>query len=271
MRLDGHIHLDLDEVDQKDFVKKLHESDIDGGLVISEMPDNMMEHAKGYKDRVNKVITVCEGNKHLFPFFFINPLNEDAKDQIDYAVEKGVKGFKIICNKFSVDNPKCVEVYKYIAKKNKPILFHSGILWDGKNASGKYNKPTEFEVLLQIEDLRFCLAHISWPWINECVAVFGKFINAKSKHKQKTAEMFIDITPGTPEIYRKDALTKLYKVGYDVENNVIFGLDNCANHYSVDWAKNWQLIDDEIYNELNLSEIAISKIYSDNLIRFIGE
>lgn len=28
--------------------------------------------------------------------------------------------------------------------------------------------------------------------------------------------MFLDLTPGTPEIYRRDLLTKLFTIGYDV-------------------------------------------------------
>ena len=63
-----------------------------------------------------------------------------------------------------------MEVFRTISQADRPILFHSGILWDGK-PSGPYNHPAGFESLLEVDGLRFCLAHISWPWCDELIAV----------------------------------------------------------------------------------------------------
>jgi hypothetical protein len=104
------------------------------------------------------------------------------------------------------------------------MLFHSGILYDGRDTS-RYNRPAEFECLLDVPGLRFAMAHISWPWCDEMIALYGKF-QAAHGSRADVPELFIDTTPGTPAIYRRDALTKVFTVGFDVKHNVLFGSDS---------------------------------------------
>ena len=102
------------------------------------------------------------------------------------------------------------------------------------------------------------------------IAVYGKFLNAYDRRPDLSVEMFVDITPGTPPIYRRDALTKLFTVGYDVENNVIFGSDCEASDYNVGWSREWIARDDEIYEQIGVGRDIRNKIYRDNLLRFLG-
>ena len=60
------------------------------------------------------------------------------------------------------------------------------------------------------------MGHCSWPWYDECIAVYGKFLNGVA-NDQDAPEMFFDLTPGTPRIYREDLLTKLFTVGDGVD------------------------------------------------------
>ena len=112
------------------------------------------------------------------------------------------------------------------------------------------------------------MGHCSWPWIDECIALYGKFLNGLTTGR--SAEMFFDITPGTPKIYREELLTKLFTVGYDVPNNIVFGTDNRADAYNSDWCKRWLDIDNAIYKKLGVTEEIKEKIYCDNLMRFLG-
>ena len=83
-------------------------------------------------------------------------------------------------------------------------------------------------------------------------------------------EMFVDLTPGTPVIYRQEVLTKLFTVGYDVENNILFGTDNGTGDYNVTWARQWMERDNAIYKQLGLKPEVTGKVYSQNLTRFLG-
>ena len=271
MILDGHIHIMDYDNNQEDFLKRLKTAGIDGGIVISLPPPCFKGYQtyKTYVERIDHLFEFCSNTENIYPFYWIDPLEKDAKKQIDYAIEKGVMGFKVICDYFFPGDETAMKTYSYIAEQNFPILFHSGILWDGKPSSN-YNRPLEFEPLLKIKGLRFSLAHISWPWCDELIAVYGKFLNAQTKNIYDSVEMFIDLTPGTPSIYRKDALTKLFTVGYDIENNIIFGTDCNADEYNSEWAKEWMNRDNQIYEDLNLSKETVNKIYSENLKRFLG-
>ena len=79
-----------------------------------------------------------------------------------------------------------------------------------------------------------------------------------------------DLTPGTPEIYRRELLTKLFTVGYDVENNIMFGTDSMADDYNVDWVSGWIWRDNSIYRDLGVTEEAREKIYHANFERFLA-
>jgi predicted TIM-barrel fold metal-dependent hydrolase len=154
-----------------------------------------------------------------------------------------------------------------IASLNVPVIFHTGILWDG-NVSSSYNRPINWEALIEIEGIRFSMGHCSWPWVDECIAVYGKFLHYYNT--RISSEMFFDITPGTPEIYRRDLLTKLFTVGYDVENNIMFGTDSLTNDYNPSWLKKWLTLDNKIMDDLNISSDVRKKIYEDNFMRFLN-
>ena len=83
-------------------------------------------------------------------------------------------------------------------------------------------------------------------------------------------EMFIDTTPGTPPIYRRDALTQLFTVGYNVAHNVMFGSDNHANQYNSDYARTWIERDRAILAEIDVDEATVDNVFGENLKRFLG-
>ena len=266
MILDGHVHVREMGGDPAALLESMSNAGVDGGILISFIPPCFSK--RDYDDsaeRLDDVMRWAEGNENLFPFFWIDPTEDGALDQVATATERGVAGFKVICDHFYPGDDRPMEVFGAIARAGKPMLFHSGILWDHK-PSGNFCRPCNFEALLEIKGLRFTLAHISWPWFDECIAVYGKALAACSGK----AEMFIDVTPGTPPIYRREALTKLFTVGYDIERNVIFGTDCNANDYNHAWATEWIERDNGIYDELGLSDDARSRIYAGNLRRFVG-
>ena len=271
MRFDLHVHYDGGDLTGRELVARMNAAGIDGGVVLSESPIAFLEtELRRPKERIDRVMKLTEGCDTLFPFFFIDPTEPDALEQVDMAVEAGIRGFKTICTHFFPDDPRAVPVYHKIAATGKPYLFHSGILYDGSNASGNFNRPCNFEVLLNIPRLRFALAHISWPWCDECIAVFGKFMDYLSHSKDADApEMFVDITPGTPRLYRKDALAKLFDMP-QAANQVLWGSDNHVRDYNIEHAQTWRARDEQILHELELPADTAQKLYEDNFRRFLG-
>lgn len=266
--LDGHIHIRTGSVERTQLIKRLDKVKIKGGLLISIQPETDGS-ADDYEERLDILFEWMGDDPHYFPFFWIDPLAVDAVDQTKAALNRNVAGFKIICDRFYPGDEKCLEICRIAAAAGKPVLFHSGILWDGKPSS-EFCRPVHFEHLLQVDGLRFSLAHIGWPWCDETIAVYGKFLNYKSRNPGTATEMFIDMTPGTPLVYREEVISKLLLTGYDIENNLIFGTDCDANDYNSDWTKKWLETDNAVYDKLGISAETRLKIFGENLLDFIN-
>lgn len=265
-RFDMHIHCGDQPIDPEKLLAQMDACGIYGGVLFSHYPVGYQPDGWSAQDRIEQVLNLCKNHPdRLFPVLWIHPKEPNVLAVVEEAAAKGILGFKMICNNFYVSD--CLELIQKIRDLNKPIIFHSGILWDGGDSS-KYNRPLNWECLVDMKGLRFSLGHCSWPWIDECIALYGKFLNAYANGMG--AEMFFDATPGTPEIYRKELLTKLYTVGYDVEDNVMFGTDCTASDYNHAWAGKWLKVDGAILQELGANDELYQKLYHDNVLRFLG-
>lgn len=266
--LDGHVHVHDGEPRPAALLERMAAAGVTGGIVISLPPASFGAPRRTLAQRLDNLMAWVGSTGTLYPFFWIDPTEKGARKQVDVAAERGVAGFKVICDHFPPGDTRALRVFRRIAALRKPMLFHSGILWDGKESS-RYNRPALFEALLEVEGLVFSLAHISWPWCDELVALYGKFLNALDRRPGLAAEMYVDLTPGTPPIYRKDALTRLLTVGYDVADNLVFGTDCETGSYNDAWAREWIGRDDAIYDSLSISAEGKARIYHANLERFL--
>ncbi|HML49167.1 MAG TPA: hypothetical protein PKE04_20700 [Clostridia bacterium] len=274
MILDCHIHIE-DQLDEPGiFAAKLTEAGVDGGIVFSMYPPSFFNGTPEPGDaqrRIAQVMAFTKDHPRLYPFYFIDPTDPDATEQVDLAVKAGIRGFKVICTHHYPQDPRALPVYAHIAKAGKPMLFHSGILYN-PGPSGDFNRPCNFEHLFYIENLRFALAHISWPWCDELISVFGKWnsCSGRTAHGIKS-EMFVDLTPGTPTLYREEALTKLLTVGYGaMPSHMIFGTD-AASVYDVEMVTGYIKRDNAIYDKLGIDGQTRAQIYGKNLLAFLGE
>lgn len=266
---DMHVHAKNTPPEPERLLSQLALAGVWGCSVISNRPKEMSpDTGSDFADRLAEIINWTRGYEdRLVPILWIHPNEENILQKIESASEAGVAAFKVICNNFYVGENRSMDMLEAISKTGKPVIFHSGILWDGSPSSA-YNRPANWEALLELDGLRFSLAHCSWPWIDECVAVYGKFLNALNSGKN--VEMFVDITPGTPEIYREELFKKLFLVGYDVPNNVMYGTDCRTDNYRFEWTKRWLSIDTALFDKLEIPTKMREKIFYKNFMRFLG-
>ncbi len=276
--LDSHVHTGIfgqaydgtiDEMRAK-FLKDIAEAGVSGSQIMSGDP--RPADAKPFEDRLHDVMEFCTGYDNLFPIFWINPVKDACIDEIDKAVEAGVDGFKIIPSEFYPSDEYCMAACKRIAEHGKSVVFHSGISWDGV-ASADHMRPAQYECMLDVPKLKFAVAHVSWPWTDECIAVYGKMNNAKIRRPDLSCEMFIDTTPGTPEVYRRQVLERLYCSDYQVKYNVLFGTDCMGEGYNIGWTKKWLKIDEALIREFNPDDAddVVEHVFGKNFLRFIGK
>lgn len=266
---DMHIHVGSEKIEQNYLLEQMEKSGVYGGGIISACPLEAKASLikMPFKERLENVLNWSKDHEDRFyPILWVHPEEKDVLKNVEIAKREGISAFKIICDTFPVYSESCQKLLKKIEETQKPVLFHTGILWSGTDTS-RYNRPVDWECMLNLNNIKFSMGHCSWPWVDECIAVYGKFLHYYNT--KISAEMFFDITPGTPEIYRRDLLTKLFTVGYDVENNIMFGTDSITNDYNPSWVKKWLEIDNKIMDELNVSSDVRKKIYEDNFMRFL--
>ena len=271
-RYDSHMHV-FTSVSPKpeEFKAELEGNGFVGGCLFSTSP----YHGVGNKppafqrpeQAMDNVIAWASASPTIYPFYWIDPGAPDALDLVDMAVEKGMYGFKVIRSNGMPCDDKTMPVYEKIAASGRPLTFHTGILYDGKPSS-MYFRPVSFEPLIDIKGLRFVLAHVSWPWHDECLAVYGKIKAATAVSPHTTPKMFIDTTPGTPELYRREVLTKLFKI-YDVKDRVLFGTDGHVDGYTGNRKNAYFNMDDPILRDIGMGESQVDSYYRKALQTYL--
>jgi predicted TIM-barrel fold metal-dependent hydrolase len=141
-------------------------------------------------------------------------------------IERGIadcrlRGVKMIPDHWSPTDELLYPIYDKVRSLRVPIQFHSGILY-GFGDSSRVCRPALYEALVNFPGLRFSLAHISWPWVDECIAVFGRF-RAAAGYRDRDTQMWIDTCRGTPDAWREEALRKA--VPFCGMERLMFGVD----------------------------------------------
>jgi hypothetical protein len=144
--LDGHIHMAEGARDRERFYRRLQAAGMDSGVLLSLPPVSFGTgtEAPSPAARLDALFSWCQEGPNLYPFHWIDPIEEDASAQLEKAVERSVMGFKVICDRYYPGDERAMATHGVIARTDRPILFRSGILWDGK-PSARYNRPGEFE------------------------------------------------------------------------------------------------------------------------------
>lgn len=274
-KFDMHIHTYEQYPDPEKFIAELEKSGFYGGCIFSSPSDvPKKSHGISFEERLDELDRWTKGYEgRLFPIIWMHPTEENAIEKVKIAVDRGVAGFKFILHDIYAGDERCLALFREIAKYDKPIFFHSGILWSTiPDEVAKYNQPIYWEAMLKVPGLRFSLGHCSWPWVDECIALYGRLNDAKKLFKdgEKPCEMFFDLTPGTPDNYREELFTKLVEVDMDNVNNIMFGCDQWAERYKSARLDHIYEMDRKILDKLGVSIEARKRIYHDNLMRFLG-
>ena len=229
---DGHIHTEGGPCDPPEvFLEKAHSCGIAGGTIFSVHSAKyrpIPNYDQRAKSRIDWILEYTSHTPGFLPYFFADLSDADIFEQIEYARKGGIR----------------------MAETGLPVMFHSGVD-NYPHLSSPNNRPIAFEKMLNVRGLRFSLAHIGWPWCDEFVGIFAKFSFARSADGPGVhAEMFVDVTPGTPGIFRREAMRKLYLAGYNVRPRTFWGTDRIVNDYKPDLVRRMMARDIAIIDEI---------------------
>lgn len=274
---DTHVHIDKYAAPEPQrLLSSMDKHHIDKVALLAEDPEYTLEKdlnkCREYNEaRLARLMQWCNGSdKRLVPIYYINPVERDALEQVEKAVNAGCAGFKVICETHYPGDERAMPVYQRIADMGKSILFHSGILWDW-GANSNYNRPCNFECMFGVANAKFALAHISWPWTDECNSVYGKFTMMWDHPSYQNQVMYVDLTPGTPECYRQDALNTLHDTAYwGLENRMLFGSDLFTSTFDAAFIAELAKSDTEKLLKAGYSQEVVDNILYNNAMEFWG-
>lgn len=250
-----------------------------GNGLDSKTTEYMQFSSLGVNQEAQKKSTMFISNlqtetpDRIIAFAWIEPRLKNAVQNVEEAISKfKCKGIKLYPDHWYPYEPRFFPVYEKIQELNVPILFHSGSSYAMKDSS-RFCRPCNYEVLINFPRLRFALAHISWPWTDECIELLGRFranLRYGKDERAKEMQMYIDTTPGVPKFYRKEVFKRALAYGKSIEDYIIFGSDTTLNKpLNFQNAKDVAEMDEDMIRELGYSEAVVKKIQNKNIERYL--
>ena len=214
--LDAHTHLSGSETGEtaEGIVACLDACDVDKAFVFApllnvhswELTDEHLDDICKHNDYC---ADICSGApERLLGFCVLNPVPTLAGGSFNDAVglmieevrrcyhELGLRGVKMIPTHWYPNDPQIVPLYREIAKLGMYVVFHVGIFMDGQQSS--YCRPTFYEGIRQAPELKVQLAHLGWPWVDECIGVLDMESNIHGSDPTKW-QMRADLSFGPPD------------------------------------------------------------------------
>ena len=267
MPVDVHVHTRGGE-DGADILKAMDQIGLERVVLFSPHPQRdggpqgPAKHPhRSVIDEIARI--VAPDPERLLAFAWIEPTLPDAVEAVDYALgEKGLRGVKMIPNHWYPADERAQACYQGIEQHRRPMLFHTGVLW-GTSDTSQHCRPAFFEIMLHYPGIRFAMAHMSWPWTDECLAVNGKF----KENQQGEWTSYIDITTGAPRIWKVDALRKA--LCYLGDEHIIYGSDSHLPD-GADYARLRLREDTEMLREAGASPETIERILTTNALKWLG-
>jgi predicted TIM-barrel fold metal-dependent hydrolase len=218
------------------------------------------EHATGWPRIANEeVAESCAAHPDvLIPFGSIDPHKGRAgvREARRLVGEYGVRGFKFhpSMQGFSPDDRMAYPLYEVIEELGRPALFHTGQTGIGAGVPGgggirlKYSNPMLVDdVAVDFPELRIILAHPSFPWQDEALAV--------AVHKPY---VHIDLSGWSPKYFPPQLVHYANSL---LQDKVLFGSD-----YPVITPDRW-LAD---FAKLEIKPAVRPKILKENAARLLG-
>jgi predicted TIM-barrel fold metal-dependent hydrolase len=164
----------------------------------------------------------AEHNDALIPFASIDPAKGKmgAREARRLISDYGVRGFKFhpSVQGFYPNDPKAYGLYEAIAEAKLPALFHSGQTGVGARVRGglgvrlKYSNPMFLDdVAADFPDMPIVIAHPSFPWQDEALAV--------ATHKPN---VYIDLSGWSPKYFPANLVQYANTL---LKDRVLFGSD----------------------------------------------
>lgn len=186
---------------------------VDQAVILAEDYSAEMGQPIVSNEEIRQIMDAVPGR--FIGFAGVDPRQEGAVGKLREAFETlGLVGLKLNLSHLNMypDDERLKPIYGLCQEMGKPIMFHSGFSWEPDSPS-KYGRPILYEdVAVSYPNLRFCLAHLGWPWVDELAMLLLKYPNVYTD----TATVFMD----SPSNYYEQIFMKNMAPGW-LQNNLM--------------------------------------------------
>ncbi len=219
--VDCHIHI-TGEIDPAQLLKQMDANQVERVLLMSQPHRSSLVQTRRNLQQVQKIMAVAP-ERLTGLARFDNPQLPGVAGLVREALtEMGFCGLKMIPDHWYAYEAHLEPFWELLNELRASVLFHTGILY-GNDDGSRFCRPVYLEKLIHYPRIRFAMAHISWPWCDECLAVMGR-MRAAVREGNPQWQSYVDLTPGTPRYIRKQALANALE--YCGAERLMFGSDS---------------------------------------------
>ena len=217
--VDCHVHLNA-QANADEVLQAMDANGVDRVILLSKSERKSLSRTRENLLAAKSLLDAAP--ERISSLAWVNPAIDGMADLAAEAVEQiGFTGIKIIPDHWYAHEARLEPFWERMNQLGASILFHTGILYGFEDAS-RFCRPVYLEKLLHYPNIRFAMAHISWPWCEECLAVMGR-MKAATRNTGQQWQSYVDITPGTPAHIRKQALANT--IDFCGPERIMFGTD----------------------------------------------
>lgn len=211
MLIDAHLHC-MGNESGEEVVRTLDGAGVDLGVLLAPFltdPFSLADRESLRAANAHLGALIADHPDRLVGFAIVNPLHSTAADDLEEAIDRfGLRGLKLVPSGWYPYEERAHLVYQRAASLEIPVLFHSGIFIDGR--SGRFCRPVFYEAIRDHPGLSVTLAHLSWPWCDEAIAV--GIIDLINGVAPEESQFRFDISFGPPQVYRHEVLRHALEV-----------------------------------------------------------
>ena len=251
--VDCHVHMRGEVADTAEIIEAMDAAGVDRMIVLSK---NERKSLDATRENLQQTRELCDqAPDRLTGLAWMEPTIDGMGDLAKEALgDMGFAGVKIIPDNWFAHEQRLEPWWELMDELEAAILFHTGILYGHEDGS-RFCRPLYLEKLIHYPRIRFVMAHISWPWCEECLAVMGRMRAAGGDRWQS----YVDITPGTPPHIRKQALANA--IAFCGPERLMFGTDATIPGHLAGQKPNIDT-DLAIFDELGLDAAQKERIFS---------
>ena len=249
---DCHVHV-KGEVDATNLLRQMDANGVHRVIVISESERASLQETRRKLLGTAKLLRVAP--HRVSGLAWVNPTIPGMAGLAEEALgELGYVGIKIIPDHWFAYEDRLGPFWEKLNEIRARVLFHTGILY-AYDDSSRFCQPLWLETLVNYPNMKFAMAHISWPWCEECLAVMGR-MGAAAKVGGWEWQSYVDITPGTPPHIRKQALANA--ISFCGPERLMFGTDSFCGSGGLEYAVESELPGDLAYQKRTIeADLAI--------------